>query len=84
MNTKKQKFSDYFNAWLYSKDGYYSKYKEIGKEGDFYTSVSTSSFFGGSIGMGFSPELRQLTSGDELLAEFSVGFFQIESVFENK
>ncbi|PLY07986.1 MAG: hypothetical protein C0625_03295 [Arcobacter sp.] len=50
MNTKKQKFSDYFNAWLYSKDGYYSKYKEIGKEGDFYTSVSTSSFFGGSIG----------------------------------
>jgi len=26
-------------------------------------------FFGGSIGMGFSPELRQLTSGDELLAE---------------
>jgi len=26
-------------------------------------------FFGGIIGMGFSPELRQLTSGDELLAE---------------
>ncbi|NVJ53894.1 MAG: SAM-dependent methyltransferase [Campylobacteraceae bacterium] len=35
--------------WLYSKDGYYSTYKEIGKEGDFYTSVSTSSFFGGAI-----------------------------------
>lgn len=26
-------------------------------------------YFGGIIGMGFSPELRQLTSGDELLAE---------------
>ena len=26
-------------------------------------------FFGGNIGMGLSPELRQLTSGDELLAE---------------
>ncbi|WP_072680433.1 SAM-dependent methyltransferase [Arcobacter sp. LA11] len=50
MNTEKLKFSDYFNKWLYSKDGYYSNYKQIGKEGDFYTSVSTSSFFGGSIG----------------------------------
>ncbi|WP_273566786.1 YaiO family outer membrane beta-barrel protein [Maribacter halichondriae] len=26
-------------------------------------------FFGANIGMGYSPELRQLTSGDELLAE---------------
>lgn len=43
------KFSEYFNKWLYDKDGYYSNYKVIGKEGDFYTSVSTSSFFGGSI-----------------------------------
>jgi SAM-dependent MidA family methyltransferase len=50
MNSDKQKFSNYFNNWLYSKDGYYSNYKQIGKEGDFYTSVSTSSFFGGSIG----------------------------------
>jgi len=50
MNTEKIKFSDYFNSWLYSKNGYYSNYKEIGKKGDFYTSVSTSSFFGGSIG----------------------------------
>ena len=46
---KKEKFSDYFNNWLYSKDGYYSNYKTIGKQGDFYTSVSTSSFFGGTI-----------------------------------
>jgi len=50
MNAEKQKFSDYFNSWLYSENGYYSNYKQIGKEGDFYTSVSTSSFFGGSIG----------------------------------
>lgn len=47
---KKEKFSDYFNNWLYSKNGYYSNYKTIGKDGDFYTSVSTSSFFGGTIG----------------------------------
>ncbi|MCP4971950.1 MAG: hypothetical protein GY932_15345 [Arcobacter sp.] len=50
MNSKKQKFSNYFNNWLYADNGYYSNYKTIGKEGDFYTSVSTSTFFGGSIG----------------------------------
>jgi len=43
-------FSQYFNNWLYSKDGYYSNYKPIGKDGDFYTSVSSSKFFGGTIG----------------------------------
>ena len=43
------KFSDYFNDWLYGQDSYYSNYKQIGKDGDFFTSVSTSSFFGGSI-----------------------------------
>lgn len=35
--------------WLYGKDGYYATYKNIGKEGDFYTSVSTSKFFGGTV-----------------------------------
>ena len=35
--------------WLYGENGYYSTYKNIGKEGDFYTAVSTSKFFGGSI-----------------------------------
>lgn len=44
------RFSQYFNEWLYGKDGYYSSYKSIGKDGDFYTAVSTSKFFGGSIG----------------------------------
>lgn len=43
------KFSTYFNDWLYGQDGYYTKYRTIGKDGDFYTSVSTSKFFGGSI-----------------------------------
>ncbi len=42
-------FSDFMTQWLYGKDGYYSKYREIGKGGDFYTAVSSSMFFGGSI-----------------------------------
>ena len=46
----KTKFSQYFNDWLYGKEGYYSNYKTIGKDGDFYTAVSSSKFFGGSIG----------------------------------
>lgn len=36
--------------WLYGENGYYSTYKNIGKSGDFYTSVSTSKFFGGTVG----------------------------------
>ncbi|MDO9265532.1 MAG: SAM-dependent methyltransferase [Sulfurimonas sp.] len=43
------KFSDYMGEWLYGKDGYYATYKNIGKSGDFYTSVSTSKFFGGTV-----------------------------------
>lgn len=35
--------------WLYGEHGYYAAYKNIGKKGDFYTSVSTSKFFGGTI-----------------------------------
>ena len=35
--------------WLYGENGYYATYKNIGKEGDFYTAVSTSKFFGGTI-----------------------------------
>jgi SAM-dependent MidA family methyltransferase len=37
------------SEWLYGEDGYYATYKNIGKSGDFYTAVSTSKFFGGSI-----------------------------------
>jgi len=53
---KMNKFSDYMGEWLYGDDGesslvegYYATYKSIGKEGDFYTAVSTSKFFGGTI-----------------------------------
>ncbi len=37
------------NEWLYGEEGYYKNFKAIGKEGDFYTAVSTSPFFGASI-----------------------------------
>lgn len=42
-------FSEYMTQWLYGEQGYYATYREIGKEGDFYTAVSTSKFFGGTI-----------------------------------
>ena len=45
-----EQFSSYFNRWLYDAQGYYSNYKAIGKSGDFFTAVSSSKFFGGSIG----------------------------------
>ena len=44
-----KKFSEYMGEWLYGEDGYYATYKNIGKSGDFYTAVSTSKFFGGTI-----------------------------------
>ena len=50
MNQDKISFNQYFNNWLYGDNGYYSNYKDIGKNGDFYTSVSSSKFFGGAIG----------------------------------
>jgi SAM-dependent MidA family methyltransferase len=37
------------NDWLYGAEGYYASYRPIGKSGDFYTAVSTSKFFGGTI-----------------------------------
>jgi SAM-dependent MidA family methyltransferase len=43
------RFSDYMEEWLYGEEGYYRKFREIGKGGDFYTAVSTSAFFGASI-----------------------------------
>ncbi|MDD5716762.1 MAG: SAM-dependent methyltransferase [Sulfuricurvum sp.] len=43
------RFSDYMNNWLYGEEGYYASYRPIGKKGDFYTAVSTSKFFGGTI-----------------------------------
>lgn len=55
------RFNDYFNDWLYAKDGYYANYKAIGKDGDFYTSVSTSRFFGGAIANHF---VRRVNAGE--------------------
>ncbi|MDD3343189.1 MAG: SAM-dependent methyltransferase [Sulfurospirillaceae bacterium] len=42
-------FSSYMTQWLYGPNGYYTRERDIGKKGDFYTAVSTSIFFGGSI-----------------------------------
>jgi len=42
-------FSEYMNDWLYGQNGYYSKFRQIGQKGDFYTAVSATPFFGGSI-----------------------------------
>lgn len=54
-----EKFSEYMSRWLYSKDGYYATHKDIGKEGDFYTAVSSSMFFGGSIANKFLKTLNE-------------------------
>jgi SAM-dependent MidA family methyltransferase len=35
--------------WLYGDNGYYTNFIDIGKGGDFYTAVSSSMFFGGSV-----------------------------------
>jgi len=43
------RFSEYMAEWLYADDGYYAHYRPIGKAGDFYTAVSASKFFGGTI-----------------------------------
>jgi len=51
-------FSEYMNEWLYGTDGYYKQFKAIGKGGDFYTAVSTSSFFGASIANHFYEMLK--------------------------
>ena len=53
-------FSEYMQEWLYGEDGYYKTFKAIGKEGDFYTAVSTSAFFGASIA---SYLYKQISSG---------------------
>jgi SAM-dependent MidA family methyltransferase len=52
-------FSEYMGQWLYGEEGYYKDFKTIGKEGDFYTAVSTSSFFGASIANYFYTLLQE-------------------------
>ncbi len=52
-------FSDYMDEWLYGEEGYYKQFKAIGKAGDFYTAVSTSSFFGASIANHFYTLIKE-------------------------
>ena len=52
-------FSEYMNGWLYGPEGYYANFKAIGKEGDFYTAVSSSRFFGATIGHYMISLIRQ-------------------------
>ena len=47
------------HEWLYGEEGYYKNFKAIGKSGDFYTAVSTSSFFGASIANYFYTLLKE-------------------------
>jgi SAM-dependent MidA family methyltransferase len=47
------------NEWLYGEEGYYRTFKDIGKGGDFYTAVSTSSFFGASIANHFDKLIKE-------------------------
>jgi len=53
------RFSEYMSQWLYAKDGYYATHKGIGKSGDFYTAVSSSMFFGGSIAKKFLSSIEE-------------------------
>ena len=56
-------FSQYMDEWLYGEEGYYKNFKAIGKSGDFYTAVSTSSFFGASIANYFYALLKEGKAG---------------------
>ena len=53
------RFNEYMHEWLYAKEGYYATHKAIGKEGDFYTAVSSSMFFGGSIAKKFINSIEE-------------------------
>lgn len=53
-------FSEYMKNWLYQENfGYYSTFKNIGKKGDFYTAVSSSSLFGASIANFFYNKIKE-------------------------
>ncbi len=59
MQRQAVRFSDYMNDWLYGSEGYYSRFRDIGKAGDFYTAVSTSAFFGAAIAEFFLKRLYE-------------------------
>lgn len=63
-------FSQYMHEWLYGENGYYGSYHPIGKKGDFYTAVSTSKFFGGSIAQHIIKRIDEgFLSSDSLICE---------------
>ena len=55
------------NEWLYGEEGYYKNFKAIGREGDFYTAVSTSPFFGASIANYLWQKIQAGEIGREIL-----------------
>jgi SAM-dependent MidA family methyltransferase len=58
------------HEWLYGENGYYGSYHPIGKKGDFYTAVSTSKFFGGSIANHIIKRLDEgFLTADSLICE---------------
>lgn len=75
------KFSDYFSSWLY--DGYYSNAVKIGKEGDFYTSLSVGSIFGITIAKHFLSKLEFFDKDDVIdIVEIGAneGYFLIDFI----
>ncbi len=52
-------FSAYMERWLYGEEGYYRSFRPIGREGDFYTAVSTSPFFGAAIAQELCRRIRK-------------------------
>lgn len=52
-------FARFMEIALYSPNGYYERQKQIGKAGDFYTSVSVGPLFGELLARQFSEWLRE-------------------------
>ena len=53
------RFSEFFYRWLYGDGGYYASFPEIGKGGDFFTSVSVTPLFGGAIARHIHRRIQQ-------------------------
>ncbi len=65
------KFSEYFNEWLYGKNGYYKGVGQVGKKGDFLTSPSVSMFFAGALANKFVSLVKEgRLSQDAIICEF--------------
>ncbi len=61
------RFSQFFIEWLYGEEGYYSSFKEIGKQGDFFTAVSATPLFGGAIAKHIYQQIQEDRLGREAL-----------------